>query len=713
MTFVYPLLLGGLLLAGVPVLLHFLIRKKPQTLVFPAFRFLIQKRRSNTRNLRLKHLLLLLLRMALIVLVCLALARPRVLQESLGLSREKPVALVLIFDTSPSMEYKSGEQTRLDLAKKRCLELLDQLPEDGRVLILDTSDPAAFAREDWLKSMDKARQRVQGLTIQPNSVSVTKAIEEAFRHFDKLDDAAEGMPRMACMFSDRTRASWDFSAGAKRKPDVNVLYFDVGIDDPADLAITNLGFPGNRQSFADGAKISLRVAVKATGKPISPTSTLVFQIGKVSIEQIVPVEPDKEQSLLIEIDTAARAVGPGLHHAEVKLVPDKDALAFNNARFVTFEIQEKQKVLVLSDDGKYSANLVLALQSNLYAVEVKSTEDPLDFTAYPAVFVHGVAAPTDKLWTALERHVQQGGGVCIIPPGDALQANTYHSPSARTVMPGILGEKASSPLGSIWSVGFNELDHPFLRRHQDWFDGVVDISKSPRSAKYYWEVKADKSNIVLSYDTGAPAVVERHWKSGGKALLLTTPLEMGETWNNYGSTSSLHAFFVGLTRLCAEFLYKEQTQATFNHQFGYEPPVLARTQPFAKYLLTAGDASEEIRFDEKDRWVGDRLPRAGNYLLRGSNPGQTTVLHKFSINVPAAESDLTRVPAGDIEAVLGNDAIVSLDRNTPILDALTWDEPVELFPWLMIATLFLLAFESLLANRFYRPMSEPEAGVST
>ena len=58
MTFVYPLLLGGLLLAGVPVLLHFLIRKRPRTLLFPAFRFLMQKQRSNTRNLKIikRHL---------------------------------------------------------------------------------------------------------------------------------------------------------------------------------------------------------------------------------------------------------------------------------------------------------------------------------------------------------------------------------------------------------------------------------------------------------------------------------------------------------------------------------------------------------------------------------------------------------------------------------------------------------------------------------
>jgi hypothetical protein len=31
-----------------------------------------------------------------------------------------------------------------------------------------------------------------------------------------------------------------------------------------------------------------------------------------------------------------------------------------------------------------------------------------------------------------------------------------------------------------------------------------------------------------------------------------------------------------------------------------------------------------------------------------------------------------------------------------------WSQPVELFPWLMILLLLVLAVENLLANRFYR-----------
>src|SRR5688572_16885694 len=99
MTFVFPIVLGGLALLAIPVLLHLLMRQKPRRLPFPAFRFLVQKHRSNQRKLRLRHLLLLLLRMLLLALICLAVAQPRLGQ---------PVAAVLVFDTSYSMEYKTG-----------------------------------------------------------------------------------------------------------------------------------------------------------------------------------------------------------------------------------------------------------------------------------------------------------------------------------------------------------------------------------------------------------------------------------------------------------------------------------------------------------------------------------------------------------------------------------------------------------------------------
>src|SRR5437870_13008322 len=108
MTFLHGYLLAGLALAGVPILVHLIMRRKPRPLPFPAFRFLRQRHLINRRKLRLQHLLLLLLRMLLIAALCLALARPRSFSNRSASGSERPVAAVLVFDTSPSMEYTAG-----------------------------------------------------------------------------------------------------------------------------------------------------------------------------------------------------------------------------------------------------------------------------------------------------------------------------------------------------------------------------------------------------------------------------------------------------------------------------------------------------------------------------------------------------------------------------------------------------------------------------
>src|SRR5262245_38401276 len=105
MTFLYPLLLGGALLAGVPVLIHLMMRQKPKRLIFPALRFLQEKRKITTRKLKLRHFLLLALRILLVLLIVLALARPRVTHQDLGLQGDQPIAAIIVMDTTPSMEY--------------------------------------------------------------------------------------------------------------------------------------------------------------------------------------------------------------------------------------------------------------------------------------------------------------------------------------------------------------------------------------------------------------------------------------------------------------------------------------------------------------------------------------------------------------------------------------------------------------------------------
>src|SRR5262249_8017272 len=92
----------------------------------------------------------------------------------------------------------------------------------------------------------------------------------------------------------------------------------------------------------------------------------------------------------------------------------------------------------------------------------------------------------------------------------------------------------------------------------------------------------------------------------------------------------------------------------------------------------------------------------GNYTLRNDD-GEA--LAWFSINLPPEESDLTKVPTAEIEAVLGPNAVLADVVGGQI------SHPLEMLPSVMLVLLFLLAVENLLANKFYRREPAPPLGM--
>lgn len=96
MSLLHPALLGLLALAAVPVILHFLMRPKPKRLLFPALRLLESRRKTHVRRLRLRHIWLLLLRIAVICFLVLVIARPLAPAANYGLTWWEVARLVSI-----------------------------------------------------------------------------------------------------------------------------------------------------------------------------------------------------------------------------------------------------------------------------------------------------------------------------------------------------------------------------------------------------------------------------------------------------------------------------------------------------------------------------------------------------------------------------------------------------------------------------------------
>src|SRR5262245_46705352 len=126
------------------------------------------------------------------------------------------MAAVLIIDTSPTMDYKTSDGvSRLDEAKRRSLEFLDEVPEGSQIIVLDTAAVAPSARGDWM-GKSQARDRIGALKVGNAAVPVSASLETAYRMLGDLgrkadDDTSRFLPRFVCVFSDRTRACWDLS----------------------------------------------------------------------------------------------------------------------------------------------------------------------------------------------------------------------------------------------------------------------------------------------------------------------------------------------------------------------------------------------------------------------------------------------------------------------------------------------------------------------
>src|SRR5688572_15319695 len=137
MGFLTPVLLGGIALVAIPIALHLVMRRQPRELVFPALRFVEQRRDANRRRMKLRHWLLLALRCLLIAGLAAALARPTLKGTGLKGKEGAPLAVSLVIDNSLRMQYVHQNRSRLDQATQAALELVEKLPEEAAIAVCD------------------------------------------------------------------------------------------------------------------------------------------------------------------------------------------------------------------------------------------------------------------------------------------------------------------------------------------------------------------------------------------------------------------------------------------------------------------------------------------------------------------------------------------------------------------------------------------------
>lgn len=673
--FVSPVLLWGMLLAGVPLLIQWLHRRRYTQRVWAAMRFLSAATESQTRRLRMESLLLLCVRTLILILAAVALAEPYLQSAGWPGADDAATHTLFLLDVSLSMQATVEGTSAADRAREAARSIVRSgRTGDSFQVVTIAAQPAplirlpSFSQDDVLAEIDR---------IAPTASwgNVADALSTGLRVLN--ESPAAGAKRVV-IISDFQRSNWRLEDSLERERTRAALR-EIARAAAVVLVPVDGGDVGNAavvDAHADPPLISRGMPTAVTAyvrnfgaEPLRQMPLALLEQGRILKSQAVDVPPYSEATASFEVEW--HEVGP---HA-VQIRCEEDALLADNDRWLTVDVRNELSVLLV--EGRVATSALngatdfvnLALRPSLTAESERSMAprslwflDPTvvpdadlartELSRFDVVFLCDVPFLSRDETARLERYVRSGGGL-VIGLGDQVQLDEY----SRAL--GEAGEGAGlMPVQLIQIVGgdgpevepfhFAEpsLPHPLFRS----FAGNPRSGLTTANISRYVEIRIpDDSPVrtVLEYAHGAAAVVE-HGLGAGRVLLVTTSLD--DRWGSWAVWPSFLPMMHDMVQYAAGGQLGQRTLVGESLRVDVtDPGALGHTAE-----LLRPDGSRETLYAERDgdlaRFVIQQPRDPGVYQL---TPGGAANEARFlAVNVDPRESDLQALNPEDLQGDL-------------------------------------------------------------
>jgi hypothetical protein len=586
MEFLAAPLLWGLTATAIPVLVHLLGRNKPVTHRFPAVRFILRSQRSSSRALRLKHLLVLLLRMAVVASLVLALARPlaggdavfagwavsvglAALLAGLAFARREYLAgvagilliaalwacypsessapgpqikgdYVLVLDQSMSMSYEEPEGTRFELARRGALAFLGSLAPDARVALVFAAEKAERAQGRLSYRHDVVRRRLSEAQVTGRGLELASALDAAAEILARDKSAQRAA---VVLFTDLQGYSVtallgrsSLRGGAPKLP----------------LVVVDVGSPQARNGAALAAQLAGGVL---------PAETRATLIGKVRpldrdrpclVELYVDerrvaqklVDGKGQDAADVELDFASGAAG--LHQGRLHL-PVSDRLAMDqDCRFVYTAGRPASALIVeasatagsSSSAGKgtgwflraalqpYSSDDPVGMSGLTCVVQQASAFDPAKLAAHRVLVLADCGRLGASAWATVQHWVSEGGGLFVwLGPRSDLAETRRYAFQEYAAGGGLLPGHIGglTDLPQPEAITVAQPEHPVLAHATPSVVSLLRAVRVNRLVKVTPETRDPNCNVVLQLGDGSPFLLEKAYGRGRVLLCAASP----------------------------------------------------------------------------------------------------------------------------------------------------------------------------------------------
>ena len=699
-TFLFPLVLAAGAAAVAPVVIHLIMRTKPRRTVFPAMRFVKKTHQANISKLKLKHLILLAMRMAAIVLIAMLLARAELPSFRQVDDSSEPMAAVVVVDNSGSMNYRLQGRTLLARAQTLACQMVQSMSAGSRIAVITTASPQAAT--GFRSDRKFVAQQIAEAPAGFGHESLAKALSLARAMLEQDEMERKGI----YVAGDMTAQSWREDAGTQRAKEIDFVVLRVGLEKNANMA---MGEPRlSAPCVPVGSVVTIQTQVD--GVHVGGEATVRLELDELSVdEQAVSVPVGGSADMRFSFQPKQE----GTVHGRLVLV-HSDPLEMDNVRYFTVRVAPPPTMWIVRDPttvGRGSETSFLMANAvspagaqpgfGQWVHRSTITADRLNaqrLKEAQIVLLADVSSLSDSQWRLLEEFARRGGHVWVVV-GSLTSPTAYNTPDAQRIMPAALKalEELAKPAG--WQAA--ELRHPMLQPFAD--QANPPLSEVLCRRRFAIESVAGDAQTVLRYADEAPAIVSRRIGDGSVILWNFSPVRA------FSNLAQLPQFVI-LTQRTVRLLAGAADVRTMC-RFG-ESVTLSLPRQFERPVITVRAGGENVERpvakDAGSRTVTLAADRLGPWTVQFAE-GERRAVCGFSVNADGDESDLGPVEIDHLKAMFPPEHLTvasSVDELATRQRMVS--QPLDLTIPLLLGLLVLLIAESFFANRFYRRAAQQE-----
>lgn len=692
MEFLAPGLLGFAAVAAAPVIVHLLFRPRPKVQPFPTIALLKRSLKQTRAFWRVRHWLLLAMRIAILLLFVLALARP-VFEGSRGIAGGAPVATAIVLDDSYRMSYAPGGRSRFEVAREAALDFVRGLPSGSDVVVL----LPARGESTGLLSVAAAESALVAAAPCSRTALLGPAIE---RGWTELGDA-RGRGREVVCVSDASATAWEGGiprlAGAL--PQDRLYLLDVGSEGPRNAAIVSLRVQPPCPLANEPVEVT--ATVRWTGEPTPRAAEIVLDGQKRGQADLVPEVGSRSATVRFVISPETG----GTHAGVVRLLPPDD-LPIDDARAFVLNADDPIPVLVVNgapssdkqrDEVFFLSNALappgLAGRQTMRVTVAPVEEfETLDLAPFRVVLLANVPEVSTEGWNKLHAFAEAGGGIGAFL-GDKVLPDRWNLPEARRTTGVTVGDAPERDRELRFSI--QDRTHPVLSQFEMGRNGGLENPVT----RTFFPIEPDgepRPSVPLAWSDGNEAMIESARGKGRVAVLGTS---VDADWSDLPKNACFVPFvhqlvkhLAGLHGAATDFWTGDVATVSVDPSAQHASPTLFGPGHRRIRALAVEPGSYLVTFSDTDE--------PGTYEVMWEADGQVRK-KAVAVNVDARGGDLSRV---DWKALAEAPAGIAIETSPPPARSLAsaargGGKDRSLAGPALVAVVALLVLELLVAGR--------------